>query len=140
MADDRERFTKILALAMHPETMATEALAAFYRARELAKASPSLAHRPSEFAPALRQPRQGRLYGVRITSVRQDRVLILLALLSKRAYELDLRYQISFDYGDSPTAIDLVWSGPDVDCKALRWTVECAVNYINVKTGLNQMI
>jgi hypothetical protein len=140
MADDRERFTKILAVAMHPETMATEALAAFYRARELAKASPSLAHRPSELAPALRQPSQGRVYRARITSVRQDRVLILLALLSKRAYELDLKYQISFDYGDSPTAIDLVWRGPDMECKGLQWTVECAVNYINVKTGLNQVI
>src|ERR1700730_10574719 len=92
MTDDRERFTKVLALAMHPETIATEALAAFHRARELAKASPSLAHPPSERAPALRQPCQGRVYRARITSVRQDRVLLLLELLSKRAYELDLKY------------------------------------------------
>ncbi len=66
--------------------------------------------------------------------------MILLALLSKRAYELDLKYQIGFDYGDSPTAIDLVWRGADMECKGLQWTVECAVNYINVKTGLNQVI
>jgi hypothetical protein len=133
MTDDRERFTKVLALAMHPETMATEALAAFHRARELAKANPSLAHPPSEPAPALRQPCQGRVYRARITSVRQDRVLLLLELLSKRAYELDLKYHIGFDHGCSPTAIDLVWSGPDKDCKGLQWTVECAINCINVK-------
>jgi hypothetical protein len=137
MADDRERFTKVLALAMHPETIATEALAAFHRARELAKANPWLAHPPSEPAPALRQPCQGRVYHARIPSVRHDRVLILLELLSKRAYELNLKYQISFNRGNSLTAIDLVWSGPDKDCKGLQLTVECAINYINVETRKN---
>jgi hypothetical protein len=42
MADDRERLTKVLALAVHPETIGTEALAAFHRAHALAKANPSL--------------------------------------------------------------------------------------------------
>jgi hypothetical protein len=137
MADDQERFTKVLALAMHPETMAAEALAAFYRARALAKANPSLAHPPWEPTPALLQPCQGTVYRARIISVRQDKILILLGLLSKRAYELDLKYQISFDYGNSLTEIDLVWSGPEKDCKGLHWAVECAINYINVKTGKN---
>ena len=137
MADDRERFTKVLTLAMHPETIATEALAAFHRARELAKANPALAHPPSEPATALRQPRQGRVYRAHITSVRQDRILILLGLFSKRAYELDLKYQINFDYGNSLTKMDLVWSGPDKECKGLARTVECVINYINIKTRKN---
>ncbi len=59
--------------------------------------------------------------------------MILLALLSKRAYELELKYQISFDHGGSLTAIDLLWSGPDKDCKGLQWTIESAINCINVK-------
>jgi hypothetical protein len=137
MADDRERFTKVLALAMHPETMATEALAAFHRARELAKANPALAHPPSEPGTALRQPCQGKVYLARVTSVRQDRILTLLGLFSKRAYELDLRYQIKFDYENSLTRVDLVWSGPERDCKGLARTVECVINYININTRKN---
>ncbi len=137
MADDRERFTKVLALAVHPETAATEALAAFHRARELARANPSLAYPPSDPARALRQPCQERFYRARITSVRQDRVLMLLGLLSKRAYELDLKYQISFDDGNSLTAIDFVWSGLDKDCRGLQWTLECAIHHINLKARRN---
>jgi hypothetical protein len=137
MADDRERFTKVLALAMHPETMATEALAAFHRARELAKVNPALAHAPSEPGTALRQPCQGKVYRARVTSVRQDRILTLLGLFAKRAYELDLRYQIKFDYENSLTRVDLVWSGPERDCKGLARTVECVINYINIKTRKN---
>jgi hypothetical protein len=137
MVDDRERFTKVLALAMHPETMATEALAAFHRARELAKANPSLAHLPSEPATALRRPCQEKVYRAHLTSVRQDRILAFLGLFSKRAYELDLKYRINFDYGNPLTKIDLVWSGPDNDCKGLARTVECVINYINIKTRRN---
>ena len=137
MVDDRERFTKVLALAIHPETIATEALAAFHRARELAKANPSLAHPPSERATALRQPCQGKVYRAHITSVSQDRILIFLGLFSKRAYELDLKYQINFDHGNSLTKIDLVWSGSDKDCKGLARTVECVINYINIKNRKN---
>jgi hypothetical protein len=86
MADDRERFTKVITLAMHPTTMDTEALAAFRRARELAKANPSLAHPPSAPAPASAEPPQTESYNARITSVHPDWILILVELLSKRAY------------------------------------------------------
>ena len=137
MVDDRERFTKVLALAIHPETIAAEALAAFHRARELAKANPSLAHPPSEPAAALGQPCQGKVYRAHVTSVRQDRILTLLGLFSKRACELDLKYQINFDYGNSLTKINLAWSGPDKDCEGLAHTVECAINYINIKARKN---
>jgi hypothetical protein len=137
MSDDRGRFTKVLALAMHPETVATEALAAFHRARELAKANPSLAHPPSEPITASPEPCQGKVYRAHITSGRQERILTLLGLFSKRACELDLIYQISFDHGNSLTKMDLSWSGPDKDCKGLARTVECAINYINIKNRKN---
>src|SRR4051794_4363605 len=97
MANDRERFTKVLTLAIHPETVPGEALAAFNRARELAKENPSLAHPPTP-------PREQKVtaldasYNARITAVHPDWVLILVGLLSNQAYKEDLRYKISFDF------------------------------------------
>src|SRR5260370_33469966 len=100
MADDRARYTKILALAMHPQTIPEEALAAFRRARELAKANPSLAHPPAPPTPPSSQPTTVRYtsFNATITSVHPDWVLILVDLLSQRAYELDLKYKITFDF------------------------------------------
>jgi hypothetical protein len=90
MADDRERLTKVLTLAMHPQTIPEEATAAFLRARELVKANPSLAHPPAPPKQPARPPAPPpqATYTSTITSVHPDWVLILVGSLSSQAYKL----------------------------------------------------
>jgi hypothetical protein len=46
VVDDRSKFQKVLAVAVHPGTIDNEALAAFARIRELARQNPALIHPP----------------------------------------------------------------------------------------------
>jgi hypothetical protein len=46
MAGDRDRFNKVLAVAINPGSYEQEAIAALRKARDLVKTDPSLAHLP----------------------------------------------------------------------------------------------
>jgi hypothetical protein len=135
MSDERERFTKVLALAMHPETIPGEALAAFHRARELVKSNPKLTGPPVPPTAATRKSAPEASYSARISSVHPDWVLIVVSLLSERAYKLDLKCKITFDFSGPLTAIELVWSGSKQACDGQQRTVEWVVNYVNKKVA-----
>jgi hypothetical protein len=46
MAGDRDRFNKVLAIAVNPGSYEQEAIAALRKARDFVKTDPSLAHPP----------------------------------------------------------------------------------------------
>jgi hypothetical protein len=137
MSDDRERFHKILALAVNPGAVEGEAIAALNRMRELVRQNPSLAHPPPAAAevqtkPAPPQPALAS-YETKITSVHPDWVLIVVGLLSKRAYELELKSRFQFDFSQSLTAIEIFCSGSEIACESFQGEVRWCVNYVNDK-------
>jgi hypothetical protein len=134
MANDRDRLNKVLALAMHPQTITAEATAAFHRARDLVKANPSLAHPPAAppSPPTPKPPPQAK-FKADITSVHPDWILILVEILSRTAYQLDLKYQICFDFSRSLTAVSVVWDGSRQACDAFEQRMQRTISYINGK-------
>ncbi len=134
MADDRERLTRVLALAMHPQTIPQEALAAFHRARDLVKANPSLAHPPEPQKPKPPpQPAPQATFKATITSVHPDWILILIDSLSREAYKLDLKSEITFDFSQALTAVNVLCDGSEKACAKFQNHVKWAINYINSK-------
>jgi hypothetical protein len=90
MPDDRHKLNKVLTLAMHPQTIPNEAIAAFHRARDLVKANPMLAHLPRASAqPPSPTHQPEATFTSTITSVHPDWILILVEQLSTKAYKLD---------------------------------------------------
>src|SRR5690242_13364281 len=130
MADERQRFEKVLALAINPGAVEGEAIAAFQRARELVRQNPSLAH-PQSPPPSGPDPSPQATFKVTITEVHPDWILILVGLLSKTAYELNLKQKIEFDFSHSLTAINILCDGAQSACTKFGREVEWAVNYIN---------
>ena len=131
MSKDRALLEKVLALAINPGAVEGEAIAALNRARELVKRNPALAHPPPQTPTPAHQPPPQATFKVRITSVHPDWVLILVGLLSKQAYEWDLKSKIEFDFSASLTAIDVVCDGSRSACAAFEKHVEWCVTYIN---------
>jgi hypothetical protein len=136
MANDRDRLTKVLALAMHPRTIPEEATAAFHRARDLVKANPSLAHPPAPPQQPAQSPPPQTTFKANVTLVHPDWILILVELLSKRAYQLDLKHQIGFDFSQTPTAVSVVCDGSQEACGAFERHMQRAINYINQKLSV----
>ena len=132
MADDREKFAKVLALAINPGAIEEEAAAALRRLRELVKRNPTLAHLPIPPAPLDPQPSpSSTTLNVRVTTVHPDWLLILVSLISQSAHFLALRYRIGFDFNEIPTALTLVCEGTDTACTSMSNQVTWCVNYIN---------
>jgi hypothetical protein len=134
MTDPKERLTKVLTVAIHPKTMPGEALAAFHRARDLAKANPSLLHSPSTSPQPqnARSPREATL-DVTISSLHPDWTLIIVEQLSRRAYELDLLYKISFDFTQPLAALKMVCQGSEGATRDFEAHMTRVVHYVNNK-------
>jgi hypothetical protein len=127
---DRDRLTKVLTLALHPHTVPQEAVAALHRARDLVKANLSLAHPAADPGESTRSAAQSEAtFNAKITSVHPDWILILVGLLSSRAYDLNLKYKIDFDLSQALTAIDLNCEGSKQSCGKISRSMEWAANY-----------
>jgi hypothetical protein len=134
MPDDRERFDKVWTLAVNPGALEGEALAAFAKMRALVKANPFLAHPPKSSQstpPPAYQPQA--TYAARITNVHPHWTLILVELLSKRAFELGLRAQITFDFSETLTAVKIHCEGSRLSSSEFEQHVDWCIRYINSK-------
>jgi hypothetical protein len=129
---NRERLQKIVALAINPAAIEAEAIAALHRARQLVKQNPALAHPPASPTPPLQQTFEA-LYKARITTVHPDCVLILVGLLSSKAYDLHLQQKLGFDSNAIPTALDVECRGSKMSCQLFERHVEWCRDYINSK-------
>jgi hypothetical protein len=130
VTNDRDRLTKVLTLAMHPQTIPEDAMAAFRRARAIVRDNPSLTHpEPVLTERAAFVPET--TFKTAIASVHPDGVLILVGSLSTRAYELELKYEVGFDFSQPLTAVKVTYRGPATACEAFSDHVEWAVQYIN---------
>jgi hypothetical protein len=120
-------------LAISPTAVEGEALAAFNRARELVRRNPDLAHPQSEPVKPPPSPDPHGIYTARITTVHPDWLLILVGLLSDKAYELKLLQKISFDFNELPTAVSIICDGPNSSRLAFERHIDWVVAYINEK-------
>ena len=138
MASDRERLTKVLTHAIHPGTIATEAEAAFHRARKIVESNPNLAYSPLSEPQQQSTDKPEATYTIKITSVHPDWVLILIELLSRSAYQLDLRYRVEFDLSKSRAGVNVTCEGSQSACEAFDKNANWAVNYINEEIAKQQ--
>jgi hypothetical protein len=126
MPSDRDRFDKVVAVAISPGAYEGEAIAALHKARELVKKDPSLAH-----PPAITAPPHDTLYEAKIVDIPSSWLNIALSNLSQEAYELGLKSKIVCDFDHTPTAIDIRCDGPKQACEAFSAHVKWVLNYIN---------
>jgi hypothetical protein len=139
VADDRSKFQKVLAVAIHPGTIDNEALAAFARIRELARQNPDLVHPPEPpRVPAVELQVQTTLTST-ITGIHPDWLLIFTSILSKTGHELGVKYRIDFDFSKVPIAVTTICVGTEVQCDAYGRNISWCVNYINDKVKKSKL-
>jgi hypothetical protein len=128
-AEERDRLRKVLTLAMHPETIPEEALAAFNRARKIVESNPALAHPPEPRKPAPPPPRA--TFKATITSVHPDWILVVVGNLSGRAYDLGLKSKITFDFLQTPPAINVLCEGSQNACSEFEKHATWFTGHVN---------
>src|SRR5215470_14885509 len=114
----RERFDKIIAIAVNPATYEEEAITALRKARELVKEDRALAH-PAPPPPPAPEPREPHYYfQVEITNIPSDWLTLVAHRLSKEAYALGLKSKIEYDFSDIPAALNVRADGCWGACSA----------------------
>jgi hypothetical protein len=112
VANHRERFHKVLAIAINPGAPEGEATAALHRARELVKKDPSLAHPAPNLAAAAAIPDRV-ISNIKVTNIPQLWLAVLLSSASEEAYDLGLRIRMSCDFSQALTAVSIKCDGPE---------------------------
>src|SRR5580704_976109 len=113
MPGDRDRFNKVLAVAINPGSYEQEAIAALRKARDFAKNDPSLAHPPPPPpTPVMKgaPPDEASLQS-KVTNITRFWLPIFLSNLSEQAYGLGLKSKLSCDFSVSPTTVNIRCDG-----------------------------
>ena len=131
MPKNRDRFEKIIAVAISPGAYEEEAISALRRARELVKQDPSLAHRDpgrEVTAPAGDAPEAS--FQNQITNITALLLPILMSNLSNEAYGLGLKSKIEVEFVTGATSykVNVRTDGSKQACAAfqthLTWLLE----------------
>jgi hypothetical protein len=136
MSKNRERFAKIVAIAMDPAAFEDEAIAALRKARQLVREDPSL-KQPGVHRPRV-EPSQTTIKA-RITSLHPDWLNILLNSLSQQAYGLGLRSKITCDFSVTPWAVEAQCDGSEEACNKFLAHVDWVVEYINKQVAADRV-
>jgi hypothetical protein len=129
---DRDRFEKIIAIAVNPATYEEEAMTALRKARELVKENRALAHpAPPPPPPPADPPHQDYSFRVEITNIPPDWLTIVAHNLSKAAYGLGLKSKIEYDFTDTPLSLDVRADGPKQACYAFEHHFTWLVDFVN---------
>ena len=134
--DMKDRFDKIMALAMDPGAHDGEAQAAFAMLRKLVRQYPSLTMPPQPPLPAPSQappsPTESNREW-RLTKLPSFWLTITVGNLSERAYLLGLRSKFVFDYSEQPTAVDIRCDGPENACRAFDDFLAAIIEWTNTQ-------
>jgi hypothetical protein len=134
LPDDRDRFDKIIAVAVNPATYEEEAFAALRKARELVKQNKSLAH-PPPASPS--NPRPSSYYfELKLTDIPLFWLPLVADRLSREANGLGLKNKIEYDFGPSRTALDIRVDGPKIACDVFHLRVDWLVDYVNAQPSM----
>lgn len=130
----RDRFDKIIAIAVNPATYEEEAITALRKARELVKENRTLAHpepAPPPPPPASEPPPPEYYFQVEITNIPPDWLTLLAHTLSKEAYGLGLKSKIEYDFTDTPLALNVRADGSRQACNAFEERFTSLIDFVN---------
>jgi hypothetical protein len=132
----RDRFDKIIALAVNPATYEEEAITALRKARELVKEDRALAHPEPQPAPRpppepAEPPEPDFCFQVDITNIAPDWLPLVAHNLSKEAYEVGLRSKIEYDFSDVPLALHVRADGSKQACSAFETHCTTLIDFVN---------
>jgi hypothetical protein len=125
----RERFDKIIAIAVNPGAYEEEAIAALLKARQLAKENPSLAHPP--YSPPVKPSPSEASKQFTITKIKPFWLNIIADNISNIAYGLGLKSKISYDFKQRPVALSIRCDGTLAACNALEAHLHWLIDYVN---------
>jgi hypothetical protein len=129
----RDRFDKIIAIAVNPATYEEEAITALRKARELVKEDRALAHPAPPPPPAPEPPEPLYYFQVEITNIPPDWLAVVAHSLSKAAYELGLKSKIEYDFSDTPAALNVRADGSEEACRAFESHFICLMDFVNAQ-------
>jgi hypothetical protein len=133
MAADRDRFNKVLAVAINPGAYEQEAIAALRKARDLVKTDPSLAHSPPPPPTAVMKgapPDESSLQS-KVTNITRFWLPIFLSNLSEQAYGLGLKSKLSCDFNVVPTTVNIRCDGSKIGCGVFQAHLNWLIGHIN---------
>jgi hypothetical protein len=125
----RDRFDKIIAIAVNPSAYEEEAIAALLKARQLAKKNPSLAHPP--YSPPVKPSSSEASKQFSITKIKPFWLNIIADNISGMAYGLGLKSKISYDFKQRPVALSIRCDGTLAACNALEAHLHWLIDYVN---------
>jgi hypothetical protein len=125
----RDRFDKIIAIAVNPGAYEEEAIAALLKARQLAKENPSLAYPPSSSPVKPAACEASKQFT--LTKIPPFWLNILADSISNMAYGLGLRSKISYDFKQRPVALSIRCDGTLAACNALETHIHWLIDYVN---------
>ena len=125
----RDRFDKIIAIAVNPATYEEEAITALRKARELVMEDRALAHPAPPPEPLAPEPRY--CFAVEITNIPPDWITLIAHSLSKEAYGLGLKSKIEYDFTDTPLALNVRADGGQDACNAFEKHFTRLMDFVN---------
>jgi hypothetical protein len=133
MAGDRDRFNKVLAVAINPGSYEQEAIAALQKAKDFVKTNPSLAHPPTPSpTPVMKGTSldESSLQS-KVTNITRFWLPIFLSNLSEQAYGLGLKSKLSCDFSVTPTTVNIRCDGSKRGCEAFQAHLNWLIAHIN---------
>ena len=124
----RDRFEKIIAIAVNPATYEEEAITALRKARELVRENRALAHPAPPPPPAAKQD---YYFQVEITNVPSEWLTLVAHSLSKEAYDLELKSKIEYDFSDTPLSLKVRADGSKEACRAFERRFGLLMDFVN---------
>jgi hypothetical protein len=125
----RDRFDKIIAIAVNPGAYEEEAIAALLKARQLTKENPSLAYPP--YSPPVKPSPSEASKQFTITKIKPFWLNIIADNISSMAYGLGLKSKISYDFKQRPVALSIRCDGTLEACNALEAQLHWLIDYVN---------
>jgi len=127
----RDRFDKIIAIAVNPATYEEEAITALRKARELVRENRALAHPAPPPAPPKPAPKPNYYFQVEITNIPPDWLTLVAHSLSKEAYGLGLKSKVEYDFSDTPLSLNVRADGSKEACKAFEKQFTLLIDFVN---------
>jgi hypothetical protein len=127
----RDRFDKIIAIAVNPATYEEEAITALRKARELVRENRALAHPAPPPPPPPPAPKQNYYFQVEITNIPPDWLTLVAHSLSKEAYGLGLKSKIEYDFSDIPLSLKVRADGSKEACSEFEKHFTLLIDFVN---------
>jgi hypothetical protein len=130
MSRKRERFDKVMAVAVSPGAYEAEAMAALRRARNLVKDDPSLAHPPPKSVTTM-ATREDASFQTQIRNVSQFWLPIIMSNLSSQGYGLGLKSRIVTAFRETSYAVDVKCDGSREACRQFQVHLDWLITFVN---------